>query len=154
MRARMALDASRGLYLYLQTLEVALADDIVTDDEAVILEVMAKALGLPADAAGEAVAILDGDLPSPISERLEEWYRRREVGDASLYQAVLIAALDDDVITEDEWDMLDILRDQLGIQQNEHALIEESIRAQSQPDGLGVRRLERLERYLGTRTTR
>lgn len=153
MGPKMTLESSRGLFLYLETLRVALADEIVTDEEASILEILAKALGLPSGAAGDAVAILDGHLANPITPRQQERWNRREVGDASLYQAALIAALDDEVITEDEWAMLEHLRRALGIQRDEHALIEESIRSQNQGSEAHERRLVRLERYLELRTT-
>ena len=42
----MALIATRGLYLYLEVLTTALDDNIVTDDEASILKVLAIALSL------------------------------------------------------------------------------------------------------------
>ena len=70
------------------------------------------------------------------------------MGDATTYQSALIAALDDDVISEDEWAMLDHLRRIIGLQEDQHALIEESIRAMSEVDDQGQRRIERLERYL------
>ena len=70
------------------------------------------------------------------------------MGDATTYQSALIAALDDDVISEDEWAMLDHLRRIIGLQEDQHALIEESIRAMSEVDENGQRRIERLERYL------
>jgi hypothetical protein len=56
--------------------------------------------------------------------------------------------LDDDVITEDEWAMLDHLRRVIGLQENEHALIEEAIRAMAETDDQGQRRVERLERFI------
>ena len=59
----------------------------------------------------------------------------------------MVAALDDEVISEDEWAMLEHLRGLLGIQSDQHALIEEAIRAMSTSDENGLRRLERLERF-------
>ncbi len=60
----------------------------------------------------------------------------------------LVAALDDEVITEEEWAMLDTLEgNMLGIQPDQHALIEEAIRTMSDSDDSGERRLERLERF-------
>ena len=44
--------------------------------------------------------------------------------------------------------MLDHLRRIIGLQEDQHALIEESIRAMSEVDDQGQRRVERLERYL------
>jgi tellurite resistance protein len=70
------------------------------------------------------------------------------MGDATTYQSALIAALDDDVISEDEWAMLDHLRRIIGLQEDQHALIEESIRNMGEIDANGQRRVERLERYL------
>jgi len=44
--------------------------------------------------------------------------------------------------------MLDRLRRVIGIQENEHALIEEAIRAMVETDDQGQRRVERLERFV------
>ena len=142
----MALHPTRGLYLYLETLRIAFDDAIVTDDEAQILRVLAQALGVaPADTA-ECRAIVAGDGAWPFDEDSE--YGGHHMGDATTYQSALIAALDDDVISEDEWAMLDHLRRIIGLQEDQHALIEESIRAMSEVDDNGQRRVERLERYL------
>ncbi|MDP6194304.1 MAG: hypothetical protein QF880_01115 [Candidatus Poseidonia sp.] len=142
----MALHPTRGLYLYLETLRIAFDDAIVTDDEAQILRILAQALGVaPADTA-ECRAIVAGDGAWPFDEDSE--YGGHHMGDATTYQSALIAALDDDVISEDEWAMLDHLRRIIGLQEDQHALIEESIRAMSEVDDNGQRRVERLERYL------
>jgi len=142
----MALHPTRGLYLYLETLRIAFDDAIVTDDEAQILRILAQALGVaPADTA-ECRAIVAGDGAWPFDEDSE--YGGHQMGDATTYQSALIAALDDDVISEDEWAMLDHLRRIIGLQEDQHALIEESIRAMSEVDDNGQRRVERLERYL------
>jgi len=142
----MPLQPSRGLYLYLETLRVAFDDNIVTDDEAQILHILAQALGVaPADTA-ECRAVVEGEVPSPFSE--DSSYGGHQMGDATTYQSALIAALDDDVITEDEWAMLDRLRRVIGLQENEHALIEEAIRAMGETNEHGQRRVERLERFI------
>ncbi len=142
----MALQPTRGLYLYLETLRVAFEDAIVTDDEAQILRILAQALGVaPADTA-ECRALVAGEGAWPFDEDSE--YGGHHMGDATTYQSALIAALDDDVISEDEWAMLDHLRRIIGLQEDQHALIEESIRAMSEVDEDGQRRVERLERYL------
>jgi tellurite resistance protein len=73
---------------------------------------------------------------------------KMEMGDATTYQGALIAALDDEVITEDEWAMLDLFRSLLGLQQEDHATIEEAIRSMAEVDEDGERRLERLQQYL------
>jgi len=141
----MALVASRGLYLYLEVLKTALDDDIVTDDESTIMKVLAVALGVQPSDVGDALDVARGIDPSPITDI--EQYSKHQVGDATTYQSALVAALDDEVISEDEWAMLENLRTLLGIQPNQHALIEEAIRAMSSSDENGERRLERLERF-------
>ena len=141
----MALTASRGLYLYLEVLGTALDDDIVTNDEASILKVLAIALGIHPSNVGDALDVARGIDPSPISE--SNAYSEHQVGDATIYQSALVAALDDEVITEDEWAMLESLRNLFGIQPDQHALIEEAIRSMSESDENGERRLERLERF-------
>ena len=141
----MALEASRGLYLYLEVLKTALDDDIVTDDEATILKVLAVALGVKPSDVGDALDVARGIDPSPIIN--SEDYSSHQVGDVTIYQSALVAALDDEVISEDEWAMLEHLRNLLGIQPDQHALIEEAIRAMSETDENGLRRLERLERF-------
>ena len=141
----MALEASRGLYLYLEILKTALVDDIVTDDEATILKVLAVALGVKPSDVGDSLDVARGIDPSPITN--SEDYSSHQVGDVTTYQSALVAALDDEVISEDEWAMLEHLRGLLGIQSDQHALIEEAIRAMSTSDENGLRRLERLERF-------
>ena len=142
----MTLVPTRGLYLYLETLRVAFDDKIVTNDEAQILRILAQALGVaPADTA-ECRSIVAGEASSPFDGGSE--FATHQMGDATTYQSALIAALDDDVISEDEWAMLDHLRRIIGLQEDQHALIEESIRAMGEIDGNGQRRVERLERYL------
>lgn len=141
----MALVDSRGLYLYLEVLKIALDDDIVTDDESAILKVLAVALGVQTSDVGDAMDVARGIDPSPIKDT--EAYSAHMVGDATTYQSALVAALDDEVISEDEWAMLENLRTLLGIQPDQHALIEESIRAMSESDENGERRLERLKRF-------
>ena len=141
----MALVASRGLYLYIEVLTTALGDEIVTDDEASILKVLAIALGVSPLDVGDVMDIARGIDPSPIATPGD--YSAHQIGDATTYQSALVAALDDEVISEDEWAMLETLRTLLGIQQDQHALIEEAIRDMSTYDENGERRLERLERF-------
>jgi hypothetical protein len=43
--------------------------------------------------------------------------------------------------------MLDVLRKIIGLQSDQHAMIEESIRAMSEVDDSGNRRIERLNRF-------
>ena len=69
------------------------------------------------------------------------------MGDVTTYQSALIAALDDEVITEDEWSMLEVLRNLIGLQPDQHAMIEEAIRQMADVDANGTRRIERLNRF-------
>ena len=146
IRGNMPLEPTRGLYLYLETLRVALDDAIVTNDEAEILHILAQALGVAPSDTAECRAVVKGDEVSPFEN--DDQYEGHHMGDATTYQSALIAALDDDVITEEEWAMLDHLRRIIGIQEDQHALIEESIRAMSEVDESGKRRVERLERFI------
>ena len=150
MSTPMTLVPTRGLYLYLETLRVAFDDAIVTDDEAQILRILAGALGVVPSDTAECLAVVSGDAEWPFDEESE--FIGHQMGDATTYQSALIAALDDDVISEEEWAMLDHLRRIVGLQEDEHALIEESIRAMSEVDENGQRRVKRLERYLAVCT--
>ena len=141
----MALEASRGLYLYLEVLKTALDDDIVTDDETTILKVLAVALGVKPSDVGDALDVARGIDPSPITN--SENYSSHQVGDVTTYQSALVAALDDEVITEDEWSMLEVLRNLIGLQPDQHAMIEEAIRQMADVDANGTRRIERLNRF-------
>ena len=141
----MALEASRGLHFYLEVLKTALDDEIITNDEASILKVLAVALGLSPSAVGDALDGARGIDPSPISDTTD--YELHQIGDVTTYQTALVAALDDEVISEDEWAMLNSLRTLFRIQPDQHALIEEAIRSMSETDENGERRIERLERF-------
>jgi|TARA_B110000444_G_scaffold260761_1_gene309120 hypothetical protein len=142
----MALEPSRGLYLYLRTLNQALGDSIVTNDEAQILKVLASALGVQPSETAECLSVARGEAVNPFDE-LEEDYSGHRMGDVTTYQTALIAALDDEVITEDEWSMLNSLRTLIGIQEDQHTMIEEAIRSMEDVDRTGLRRIERLNRF-------
>ena len=142
----MALEPSRGLYLYLRTLTSAMEDSIITDDEASILHVLAVALGIHPSDTAFCLAVVRGEETNPF-DGTEFDYSGHHLGDATTYQSALIAALDDEVITEDEWSILTALRTFIGIQEDQHAMIEEAIHAMAEIDSNGVRRLERLKRF-------
>ena len=142
----MSVTPSRGLYLYLRTLDIAMDDEIVTDDEASILHVLANALGVSPSSTAECLAIVRGEEKNPFDE-LEEDYSGHHLGEVTTYQSALIAALDDEVITEDEWSMLEVLRNLIGLQPDQHGMIEEAIRQMADVDINGTRRIERLNRF-------
>jgi hypothetical protein len=143
----MEREYTRGMYLYMECLKVAFEDEIVTSDEAEILKIIAVALDVQPSDTAELRSIVSDELPNPFVLSDDE-FTGYQVGDASMYQAALIAALDDEVITEDEWALVNHLRQLVGIQEDEHALIEEAIRATEGIDAMGQTRVERLERYL------
>ncbi|MGB0174223.1 MAG: hypothetical protein ACPF9S_04250 [Candidatus Poseidoniaceae archaeon] len=127
--------------LYLQLVETALEDSIVTDDEAAILRV----LGVQPSDTALCLSIARGEELNPFGEMEDV---ELAMGTVSTYQSALIAALDDEVITEDEWALLDHLRRLLSIQPDQHAMIEEAIHAMAEVDEQGQRRIERLERFM------
>lgn len=142
----MPLQPSRGLFLYCEVLRAAFADNIVTIDEARILHVLAMALGVDASEAAECRAVVTGEAPSPFEGNDE--FSGHRTGDVATYQSALIAALDDEIINEDEWAMLDALRTIMMLQSDQHALIAQAIMMTAEVDAHGQRRLERLERFL------
>ena len=144
----MALTGTRGLHLYLRTLEAAVEDEVVTDDEMSILRVIARAFALPRDIMSEGWMILRDEIDNPIETSDVFAYEKRQMGDATTYQTALIAALIDEVITEDEWSMLDFMSRVMGIQPGEHALIEEAVRAMASNVENGESFVSRLDRYV------
>ena len=131
--------------LYLQLVETALEDSIVTDDEAAILRILAATLGVQPSDTALCLSIARGEELNPFDEMGDV---ELPMGTVSTYQSPLIAALDDEVISEDEWALLDHLRRLLTIQPDQHAMIEEAIHAMADVDAEGQRRIQRLERFM------
>ena len=131
--------------LYLQLVETALEDSIVTDDEAAILRILAATLGVQPSDTALCLSIARGEEVNPFDEMGDV---ELPMGTVSTYQSALIAALDDEVISEDEWALLDHLRRLLTIQPDQHAMIEEAIHAMADVDAEGQRRIQRLERFM------
>ena len=131
--------------LYLQLVETALEDSIVTDDEAAILRILAATLGVQPSDTALCLSIARGEELNPFDEMGDV---ELPLGTVSTYQSALIAALDDEVISEDEWALLDHLRRLLTIQPDQHAMIEEAIHAMADVDAEGQRRIQRLERFM------
>ena len=131
--------------LYLQLVETALEDSIVTDDEAAILRILAATLGVQPSDTALCLSIARGEELNPFDEMGDV---ELPMGTVSRYQSALIAALDDEVISEDEWALLDHLRRLLTIQPDQHAMIEEAIHAMADVDAEGQRRIQRLERFM------
>ena len=139
------LQDTAGNRLYLQLVETALEDSIVTDDEAAILRILAATLGVQPSDTALCLSIARGEELNPFDEMGDV---ELPMGTISTYQSALIAALDDEVISEDEWALLDHLRRLLTIQPDQHAMIEEAIHAMADVDAEGQRRIQRLERFM------
>ena len=139
------LQDTAGNRLYLQLVETALEDSIVTDDEAAILRILAATLGVQPSDTALCLSIARGEELNPFDEMGDV---ELPMGTVSTYQSALIAALDDEVISEDEWALLDHLRRLLTIQPDQHAMIEEAIHAMADVDSEGQRRIQRLERFM------
>ena len=144
----MTLKPSRGLHLYLRTLEAALDDGIISDDETSILGVIARAFALPEGVMGQCWAISRGQMENPISATDAESHEHRRIGDATMYQTALITALEDEVITEDEWSILGVMRRVMGIRSDEHVLIEEAVRSMAAKFDDSASFVARLDRYV------
>ena len=142
----MPLQPTRGNYLYCEVLKVAFADQIVTTDEARILHILALALDVDPAEAATCRDIVTGVEPSPFHKKGE--FKGHRTGDVATYQSALIAALDDEVINEDEWALLDALRMFMNLQSDQHALIAQAIMMTAEVDQHGQRRLERLQKFL------
>ena len=142
----MVFNLERSKYLYYMTVETALDDKIITGDESQILSILAKSL------------YLDETIQKDIIESLQEGkksinfdYEIVEVpgiGEAAAYQSALIGALDDEIITDDEWALLDILSELMAIQPNQHSMIEQSIRSRVTSLGENENLVDRLDRFL------
>ena len=92
--------------------------------------------------------ILRNQMENPVDPTDVHAHEKRQMGDATTYQTALIAALVDEIITEDEWSMLDVMRRVMGIQPEEHALIEEAVRAMASNVENGESFVSRLDRYV------
>ena len=139
------LQDTAGNRLYLQLVETALEDSIVTDDEAAILRILAATLGVQPSDTALCLSIARGEELNPFDEMGDV---ELPMGTVSTYQSALIAALDDEVISEDEWALLAHLRRLLTIQPDQHAMIEEAIHAMAAVVAEGQRRIQRLERFM------
>jgi len=143
-----ATSGDRGRYMLLRIVEVAMEDEILTDEESAILDVIASVMGLEPLDVQDSLAIANGSMSSPHNDDDIRAHNRRHLGDMALYQNVLITALDDEVITEDEMAMLDVLRRVLRLQSDEHAMMVEQIRLLASRSEGSERLTERMERYL------
>ena len=142
----MVLSPERSKYLYYLTVETALDDNIISGDESQILSILAKSLYIDENSQEEILISLQEGKPSPDFDF--DVVEKPGVGEATAYQSALIGALDDEIITDDEWALLDILRELMAIQPNHHSMIEQSIRSRATNMGENENLLNRLDRFL------
>ena len=128
------------------TVETALDDEIITGDESQILSILAKSLDIDEATQKEIINSLKSDGSNYSFDY--DLVEKPGVGEASAYQSALIGALDDEVITEDEWALLDILRELMDIQPNEHSMIEQSLRSRIMNLGENENLMNRLDLFL------
>ncbi len=145
-RKDMVFNLERSKYLYYMTVETALDDEIITGDESQILSILAKSLDIDENTQNEIInSLKEGNDNYSFDFDVVE---TPGVGEASAYQSALIGALDDEVITEDEWALLDILRELMAIQPNQHSMIEQSIRSRILNLDENENLMNRLDRFL------
>ena len=128
------------------TVETALDDNIITGDESQILSILGKSLYLDEKTQQEIInSLQEGkDLFDFNPDEVE----KPGIGEFTAYQSALIAALDDEIITDEEWALLDILSDLMAIQPNQHSMIEQSIKSRAMTLGEDEKLVNKLERFL------
>ena len=135
------MEVGRAAWIYVEVTKRAFADEIITDDEASILRVLSESFGISSEMNQQYLSFAKGEVESDLE--FPDTAFQPQTGDFALYQSALIAALEDDVITSDEWEMINLLSDVMNIQDSEHALIEEAIRDLNRSSKAGVPLIER-----------
>lgn len=143
------MPVTRNSYLFYCVLEQALEDEVITFDEHNILEILRVELNLSTKEVEELRQVAEGSRSYPFDQKHIDRWKGQITGDLTIYQSVLIAALDDENITEDEWAMLNVLKSLLSVSNKDHRLIEEAISFQANQDEKGRTRQQRLEKLLG-----
>ena len=143
------MQVNRNSYIFYCILEQALEDEVITFDEHNILEILRAELSVSKADGDELREVAKGTLAYPFDQKHIDRWKGSVPGDKTVYQTVLIAALDDENISEDEWAMLNVLKSLLKISNKDHRLIEEAITYQGNQDDKGHTRQQRLERLLG-----
>ena len=135
------MEEGRSAWIYLEVTKRAFEDGIITDDEASILKVLADCLGIQPSQSQIYLGIARGDEQDDVE--FPESVFENQPGDFALYQSALIAALEDDVITSDEWEMMNLLAEVMNIKDSEHTMIEDSIRNMNKSSKSGVPLIDR-----------
>jgi len=119
-----AMNEARAAYIYTSVLDQAFDDDVISSDEAVILEVIADSLGLDESIRQAAWRTVLRDGIPDSSEEMETACD----GEMDLYEDTVRAALADTRITGDEYAILGRLRTILKISEEDHGGIEDRLR--------------------------
>ena len=119
-----AMNETRAAYIYTSVLDQAFDDDVISSDEAVILEVIADSLSLSESIRQAAwrTVLRDG-----IPDSTDDMTTACD-GEMDLYEDTVRAALADTRITGDEYAILGRLRGILAISDDDHSGIEERLR--------------------------
>ncbi len=142
----MVLNFERSKYLYYMTVETALDDNIITGDESQILSILGKSLYLDEKTQQDIINSLQ-EGKDLFDFNLDE-VEKPGIGEFTAYQSALIAALDDEIITDDEWALLDILSELMAIQPNQHSMIEQSIKSRAMNLDEDEKLVKKLDRFL------
>ncbi len=142
----MVLNFERSKYLYYMTVETALDDNIITGDESQILSILGKSLYLDEKIQQDIINSLQ-EGKDLFDFNLDE-VEKPGIGEFTAYQSALIAALDDEIITDDEWALLDILSELMAIQPNQHSMIEQSIKSRAMNLDEDEKLVKKLDRFL------
>ena len=135
------MEERRSAWIFLEVTKRAFADGIITDDEASILKVLSDSLRIQPSQSQLYLGIARGEEEDDVE--FPESVFENQPGDFALYQSALIAALEDDVITSDEWEMMTLLAEVMNIKESEHVMIEDSIRNMNQSSKSGVPLIDR-----------
>ncbi len=119
-----AMNETRAAYIYTSVLDQAFDDDVISSDEAVILEVIADSLGLDESMRQAAWRTVLRDGIADPSEEMETACD----GEMDLYEDTVRAALADTRITGDEYAILGRLRSILEISEEDHSGVEDRLR--------------------------
>tara|TARA_B100001113_G_C21104350_1_gene620175 strand:+ start:837 stop:1238 length:402 start_codon:yes stop_codon:yes gene_type:complete len=128
------------------TVETALDDNIITGDESQILSILGKSLYLDEKTQQDIINSLQ-EGKDLFDFNLDE-VEKPGIGEFTAYQSALIAALDDEIITDDEWALLDILSELMAIQPNQHSMIEQSIKSRAMNLDEDEKLVKKLDRFL------
>jgi len=133
-------EALDSFTIYVETLRVALEDEVITDDESAMLKVVRRELGLKGEEHQRALKLVESS-----KDDAEQASTRPSHSEAEhLYEKVLFTALADDTISEDEWALLDILRITTAVSDTEHQAIASRVKTRFNEEGEEAR-LERME---------